>query len=219
MQILKKHYKEISIVLIILIMIPIIYFVFNDDKEKNIVIAQDLEEKNIVDTIPEPTSSLFVDVKGAVKKPGVYELKLGTKVIDAISSAGGLTKSANTQNINLSAKLKDEMVIYVFTDNEIKKGSKVSNCATTCTTNIIEVNNCVDKTTQTTSKAESKPSSININTATKEELMSISGIGESKANDIINYRKSNPFKTIDEIKNVSGIGDAIFAKIKDFITV
>lgn len=157
----------------------------------------------------------YIDIKGSVKNPGVYEFNENDRVIDAIELAGGLNKNANTSNINLSKKLESEMVIYIYSDSEIKNGSKTLSCDTTCNTEIIEINNCVENSTN---KTESS-SLININTATIAELQTLDGIGESKAKNIIEYRNTNGnFKSIEEIKNISGIGDSLYEKIKDKIT-
>ena len=124
-----------------------------------------------------------------------------------------LQNDAYTSNINLSQKLYSEMVIYVYNNSEVAKNDVLS-CDTICKPNIIEVNNCVSS-----NNSESKLK-ININTATLEDLNGISGIGESKAKSIIEYRNSNGlFRTIEDIKNVSGIGDSLFEKIKNNITV
>lgn len=157
----------------------------------------------------------YVDIKGSVKNPGVYEFKENDRVIDAIELAGGLKENANTSNINLSKKLESEMVIYVYSDKEIKNGNKILSCDTVCNTEVIEVNNCVENITTKNNSS----TLVNINTATIEELQTISGIGESKAQNIIDYREINgSFKSVEEIKNISGIGDALYEKIKDKIT-
>lgn len=193
------------------------------------------EDEENINTLPEVSAlnnsneteedRIFVDIKGAVKRPGVYEMNANQLVNDIIKKAGGLSKSAYTKNINLSQKLKDEMVIYIFTTTEIKKLKSTNDekiiTDTTCKCETIEVNNCITNPTETNSnnKEETITKIININTASKEELMSISGLGDSKADAIITYRKEHPFTNIEEIKNVSGIGDSVFAKIKDYITV
>ena len=130
--------------------------------------------------------------------------------------AGGLTKNSDTSNINLSKKLKDEMVIIVYSKKEIENMEKSNeNTCEPCN------NACItseDENSKLTSK-ESK-SIINLNTATKEELLTLDGIGESKANAIIDYRNKNgPFKNVEEIKNVSGIGESAYEKLKDNIEV
>ena len=205
--------KYIIIMLIVLFIGLMIYFIKMNDKEA----YEDTLTFN--ETTTKTTSEVFeknyIDIKGSVKNPGVYEFKKNDRVIDAINMAGGLLKNANTSNINLSQKLVSEMVIYVMNNSEIKNGSKVISCDTKCKTEVIEVNNCVEE-----NNIEKSNDKININTATIEQFTSISGIGEAKAKNIIEYRNSNGnFKSIEDIKNISGIGEALFNKIKDKITV
>lgn len=185
--------------------------------------AIDIEEELKVTTTIKVEKNIFVDVKGAVKKPGVYEVKENAIVNDCIKLAGGITSSGTLSNINLSKKVTDEMVIYVFKKSEITTSAKNE---IPCTTEVIEINNCPIITDNQTSNNDKKETTtntvdkkININTATKEELTTLTGIGESKANSIIEYRKTNQFKSIEELKNVSGIGDALYESIKDSITV
>ena len=106
------------------------------------------------------------------------------------------------------------MVIYVFSKNEMLKMNENVKTDTTCTTNIINYDNCI-----TTEKNETSTVLVNINTASKEELMNVSGIGASKADSIIAYRIKTPFSKIEDIMNVSGIGESLFDKIKKYITV
>lgn len=199
--------------LIVLLIGLIIYFIKMNDKQA----YEDTLTFN--ETTNKTTSEVFeknyIDIKGSVKNPGVYEFKKNDRVIDAINMAGGLLKNANTSNINLSQKLVSEMVIYVMNNSEIKNGSKVISCDTKCKTEVIEVNNCVEE-----KKLETSKNKININTATVEDFTSLSGIGETKAKSIVEYRNSNGnFKSIEDIKNISGIGEALFNKIKDNIEV
>ncbi len=200
--------KKIIIICSIVIFITILILSnINLNKEE---IKDDLAIVNTTTKEIKKEETFFIDIKGSVKSPGVYEMHQNDRVIDAIKIAGGLTKNANTDNINLSQKLHSEMVIYVYSDNEIKNNNKLS-CDTVCKTNVIEVNNCVNN--------ENK-NLININTANIDELTTLNGIGASKAQSIIEYREQNGlFKTIEEIKNVSGIQDSTFDKIKDMITV
>ncbi|MDD2409725.1 MAG: helix-hairpin-helix domain-containing protein [Bacilli bacterium] len=199
-----KPYLIIILVGCTIIIIFLSYFFI--DREEEIFIAN---EETTTTTII--NKNFFVDVKGAVKKPGVYEFKNGNRVIDAINKSGGLTSSGNTSNINLSKKLNSEMVVYVYNNKEIKEGSKSIACNTTCDCETIKVNNCVENLIN---------NKININTASITELQTLSGIGEAKANDIIKYRDEyGQFNNIEELKNISGIGDAIFEKIKEYITV
>ncbi len=208
---MKSIFKEkkfvIIIVLIIFMLGGIFYYVKNDNKVSEDVV---LVTKKVSST-KVSNKKMYVDIKGSVNNPGVYEFKENDRVIDAINYAGGLSKYANTSNINLSQKLSSEMVIYVFSNKEIEDGSKASSCSTICGVNVIEVNNCVDE--------NNSSDKVNINNATLEELMTLTGIGESKAKNIIAYREKEKFKTIEDIKNISGIGDALFEKIKDRIVV
>ena len=203
-----------KIILISMALITLIVFAFfYSQKEENIVLAE--EPIDDLTTLDETTQ--FFDIKGAVKRPGVFSFKEGERVIDAIEKAGGLAKNGTTANINLSQKLKNEMVIYIFTKSELttKKSTTTTTTTTPCKCETIEVNNCIDK-----EETNSSNNLININTASVEALSTLPGIGESKANAIISYRNENGnFKTIEDIKNVSGLGDALFAKIKDYITV
>ena len=216
---MKKIYENKKIILIIggivILILSLVLYLFNDNKKTEDDIALNITIENITSK-KEIKERFYVDVKGSVKKPGVYEFKENDRVIDAIKMAGGLKKNANTDNINLSEKLKGEMVIYVYSDSEVKKGTKALSCDTICQTKVIEVNNCVPDVTTKVINNEL----ININTASITELQTLTGIGESKAKNIIDYRETNgSFKKVEEIKNISGIGDALFEKIKDKITV
>ena len=215
MKTIKDNKFRLLILAIILIICLLIIYLRNNKKDKKI------EEITIIETtttIKEEKVN-YIDIKGSVKNPGVYEFKENDRVIDAINKAGGLTKDANTTNINLSQKLKSEMVIYVYNNSEIKDNAKNLTCDNICKTEVIEVNNCVDIPKKAESNEESNDI-ININTASLEELMTLSGIGESKAKNIIEYRSSNgKFNTIDDIKNINGIGESLFNKIKEKIKV
>lgn len=172
--------------------------------------------------------TLKVDIKGAIKTPGVYEMDNKATILDAIEAAGGITSKGTTSNINLSRKLADEMVIYIFTKDELKKAesNKEIVCEIPkCECETITVNECIDKNKPTESNSNNennKPNNkkISINTSSIEELSSLEGIGESKAQAIIAYRTINgPFKTIEDLKLVNGIGDVLFEKIKEKITI
>ena len=144
-------------------------------------------------------------VKGAVVKPGVYTLKAGTRVTDAIKAAGGMTEDADAKSVNLAASLSDEEVIYVATKDE--------NLSVLGQSGTSQVS---DKGGQT----NAKDGKINLNTATAEELQTISGIGAKRAEDIIAYRESHGgFQSVDDLKNVSGIGDKTLDKIRESIYV
>lgn len=175
------------------------------------------EETKELESIPE--EKYYVDIKGYVKKPGVYEVSKTSIVNDCLKLAGGLLKNADTTTINLSKPVSAAMVIYVPKKNEVIKSTTDK---TTTTTTKIPNNAAIPDNSNTSSDTSSATLNlkINLNTASKEELTKLSGIGEAKAQDIIDYRNTNgSFKTIEEIKNISGIGDALFAKIKDNISV
>ena len=139
---------------------------------------------------------IFVDVKGAVKHPGVFETTKDKRVKDLIEEAGGLLDDADTSTLNLSQKVKDQMVIYVLKHGE--KPKQISDGGS----------------------SSSNTDVININTANKEQLMKISGVGKTKAEAIISYREKNgDFKKKEDITKVRGIGKATFEKIKDKIEV
>ena len=140
---------------------------------------------------------IFVDVKGAVKHPGVFETTKDKRVKDLIEEAGGLLDDADTSTLNLSQKVKDQMVIYI-----LKHGEKPKQMTENATT------------------SSSSGEIININTANKEQLMKISGVGKTKAEAIIAHREKNgDFKTKEDITKVRGIGKSTFEKIKDKIEV
>ena len=189
-----------------------------------------LEEpsEEVVETPP-----IYVEVKGAVNHPGVFEVNENNIINDVIALAGGLKDNAYTDNINLSKKVSDELVVYVFTKEEYKKNSSSNNTHTnTSRTSSSKESYQIDESTKnnisiiTSSNSDEAPSQdttsklININTASAQELTSLPGIGETKANNIVSYRTENGyFKTIEDLKNVSGIGDATFEQLKDYITV
>lgn len=208
---MKAKLKYIIIAIIILVALVVSYVLSLDNKE---VSAENVEiTKTDVTNV---TSKVYVDIKGSVKKPGVYQVPADSIVWDIVNLSGGFTKNAYTKNINLSQKVKDEMVIYVFSKNEMSKMNNTVKTDTTCTTNIINYDNCI---TTEKNATETSTSLVNINTASKEELMNVSGIGASKADSIIAYRIKTPFSKIEDIMNVSGIGESLFDKIKKYITV
>lgn len=193
--------------ILLCIFILICFIKSNKNNEEETLTLNKITEK----TTTENNEKQYIDIKGSVKKPGVYEIKKNDRVIDAINMAGGLLKNANTSNVNLSQKLTSEMVIYISNNNEIKNDNNKISCDTKCKVEVIEVNNCVDE--------NNKENKININTATVEDFTNLNGIGESKAKSIIQYRETNgDFKSIEDIKNISGIGESLFNKIKDNIT-
>lgn len=215
---LKKHKGKIFVLIFILFTIYIVYDTYNiepEDKEKEITIEKEEKEEK-------KDSKLLVDVKGEINTPGVYELSNNNTVMDAINKAGGLTNRSDTSNINLSKKLEDEMVIIVYSKNEIKKMQEETKlecppCNNACIKEEDEKAKLESKKNETSNIPSGK---VNINKADAETLQALEGIGEAKAKAIIEYRSKNgDFKSVEDIKNVSGIGDSVYEKIKDNITV
>lgn len=204
--------KKIWLSILLILLLGTFYLIsfFVDD---NNIQAEEIIEK--VEVEEESVSVVKVDIKGAVKTPGVYEVLTTSRVIDVIELAGGLKKNANTEYINLAKNVEDEMIIWIYTNSEIKQyeedNIKYAYIEKECNCPDVTTSTCINNT-QTTGK-------ININMASLEELMTLTGIGESKALSIIEYREQTPFSTIEDIKNVSGIGESAFDKIKENITV
>ena len=156
----------------------------------------------VEEELPETLSKMYVDIKGAVKLPGMYEVSSDMRVLNVIDMAGGLTLEADDQQVNFSQKVEDQMVIYIP-----KEGEEVSE-------NIGLVNG---GESGQTSEEEGK---VNLNQASKEELMTLNGVGEKKAEKIIEHREENgSFKSIEEIKNVNGFGEKTFESLKSSITI
>lgn len=213
---LYNHRYLVTIICIIIIGILSYFFYFKDKIFKEeIVIEEEIKEENEVIE----NSFIYIDIKGAVNNPGVYKIDRNSRVIDAINKAEGLKEGADTSLLNLSAKLHDEMYIYIYTKEEVvnfvkvneEKNQQIDECKKTNSV-------CIDK--EDIKEDEVVNNKININKASIKELMLLPNIGEAKAQAIIDYRNSvGIFKTINDIKNVSGIGESLFDKIKDLITV
>ena len=219
---LKKYKYVITIFLFMLIIFYIVFVKVNlKSKEKNLVDNQVVINEVEKVEVDLKDDLVYVDIKGAVKKPGVYKINSDKKIIDVITMAGGLMENANTDNINLSKKVSDEMVIIIYTDEEVKNSNIVDTVIKVidkeCVCPNIQNDGCIN--TEINDSITNVNKTININTATLEELMSINGLGEAKAKAIIKYREENGyFKIIDDLLNVSGIGEALFEKIKEYIT-
>lgn len=209
----RKQKILLSIIAIILITFAGIYVYFKDYSNNNI---EELEVENISNKETdkeneEERGKIKVHISGAVKNEGVIELEEGARLIDGIEKVGGFTEEAYTKDINLASILEDGMKIYVYSKKEMEEGNTIEN------SNNILKNEIVSNQGSTTSTKNEK---ININKATEEELDTLPGIGESTAKKIIEYREEKgTFKNIEELKEVSGIGDAKFDKIKDLVTV
>lgn len=199
---MKKIIYSFNIAIIIISLIIIIYTIFNNDLE---------------------ASTIKVEVKGAVIKEGVYELLENSRVNDVIVKSGGLKKEADTSIINLSKKLEDEDVIIIYTKDEVsemKQGStSIKYIERECVCPKIDNAACIDNIISDSESVINVSGKVSLNTATLDELLTIPNIGESKAKLIIEYRQNTPFTKIEDIMNIKGIGNGIFEKIKDYITI
>lgn len=179
--------------LIFVLLIVLLFFLTACNKKADETIQlSEKEEVHLeeIDSNDKQISTIYVYVCGAVQTEGVYQLPDGSRVYEAISAAGGFRADAATTQVNQAEILEDEMTVYVPT---ISEGTEAF---------------------------QQKESKININKASKEELMTLPGVGESRAESIIRFREENgKFEAIEDIKQVSGIKDALFENIKDLIKV
>ena len=233
---LGKKQKIILVVIAIIVVGFICYYVYSKDEgnmnfyNNELEIEDEREEKgqNVSEdenkTEEYSASTIIVHVEGAVNKPGVYELRINSRIADAIEKAEGVTQEAVTNEINLAYKLEDGMKIHIPTAQEYeeqKKQKEESNGTEDIqyiTTNS-GLNDESDKNSNNSNIVE-KNSKVNINTATQTELETLPGIGPSTSAKIIEFREKNGnFKSIEDLKNVSGIGDVKFDNIKDKIEI
>ena len=162
-------------------------------------VSKDSSTEKEVKEEPVEQDLITVDVKGAVKSPGIYDLSVGSRVNDAVQKAGGLTEQADSKSLNLAQKVSDEALVYVPTKGEESASQHTGSGAPSST---------------------SKDKKINLNKASLEELKQVKGLGGKRAQDIIDHREANgKFKSVDELKKVSGIGAKTIEKLKDYVTV
>lgn len=197
----KNLFIKIIIILIILVIIIYNFFISQNEEDEFDISNIVVEHQNI--EIIEKINKIKIYVTGEVNNPGVFEMNENSRIEDAINLAGGLTSSANIKNVNLAFVLEDGQKLYIpnINDKEIEYISKENG------ENIID-------------GIKSSGSKININKASLEELQSLPGVGPSLAQKIITYRTENgKFNSIDDLKNVSGIGDKKFEGLKDNISI
>lgn len=226
MKLIRKITYPLTIVFLFFIIICVIVLKNNLNKTKNdnIEIKEDIVTEELInENITENNNKYNVDIKGAIKNPGVYQLDSNLTINDAIKIAGGLTNEADTSLINLAKKITDEMVIIIYTKEEVKNSNIVDTVIKVvekeCICPNIENDGCLNTEIKDDITNIEKNTLVNINTATKEELQTIKGIGESKAKSIIEYRERNGnFAKIEDIKNVEGIGETLYESIKIYIT-
>lgn len=224
-----RYRKQIIVIIAIILVISsltitTLYF-YKPKKEKKISSLKIQKKSNPIKedtTYQKKLEKYMVDIKGEVISPGIYELENSSRVIDVINQAGGLTKNADTTVINLSKKIEDEMVIIIYSKWQVEYWKETKEQEKYLQEQCISQKEgqakndaCIDEIEESSTSV----SMVNINTATKEELMTLTGIGESKAKAIMSYREKTPFTKIEDIKNVSGIGDSIYEDIKNNITV
>lgn len=211
---MKEIINEHKSFIILVVLVSLILFnliVLRKDEE---VIESEPITKT--DKQEETIKRIKVDLKGCIKKPGVYEFLDYQRIIDAIDKAGGLTEQADTSNINLSKVLEDEMVIYISSKEEIEAMKQDESKAE----DIVIKTEGAEITTEPyefVPEKEITSDKISINKASLEELMTLPKIGESKAKAIIEYRKKNPFTKLEDLMQVPGIGEATYELLKDQI--
>ncbi len=221
------NYKKLIFPTILLILLigsfTYLFFTIKNIERKTENINENKVEESIDKSENEILEYIYVDVKGEVANPGVYKLNNGSRVIDAVKESGGVTKKANTRFINLSKLLNDGDVIVVYSTEEIENAKKenIVYIETPCVCEEVKNDACYkDVDEESDNNSQTTNTKININTATLEELKTLSGIGDAKANAIIEYRtKNGNFKSIEDLMNVSGISESLFSKIKENITV
>lgn len=229
---LNKNKKIMITIVVIVIIASICYYMYTKDRDFLDLQSQELEIEQNQSNITEDnkteeddnSNNIVVHISGAVNKEGIVDLKENSRIADAIEKAQGLKEEACIDEINLAYVLEDGMKIHIPTKEEInsKKETDSQEYITKASGTNIEDDS---KSTSNSSKSSSgttlsKNSKININTATQTELETLPGIGPSTATKIINYREQQgKFKSIEDIKNVSGIGDSKFNNIKDLICV
>ncbi len=211
---MKKINKKVIIVIIAATIILILIhekLIKNEDFiETNTDFNIMQTEENVIED--ENSGKIIIYITGEIQKEGVYELEENSRVLDAIEIAGGLKENANIEDINLAQILEDESKIYIPNKNDENIKNDNQN----------NIDNISKNTTETIKKEGTiiKSEKININTASQTELETLPGIGPSTALKIVNYRKEKgKFKNIEDIKNVSGIGESKFSKIKDLIKI
>lgn len=196
-----RKYKDKLIIFVIIILIALNGYIYkvksNNLYDNQKVASQETEEKeNFANEDANDDSEIMIHITGCINNPGVIEVNKGSRLKDVVDQCGGLKEEADINNINLAMKVEDEMKIHIPSIEESKQNNNIES------SNIIENNN-----------------KVNLNNASKEELMTLPGIGESKSEKIIQYREGNRFKSIEDIKNVDGIGEKTFESFKDLIDV
>lgn len=187
--------------------------------ESSAVISEELTFTSVTDTsitsatVTEIDQTVSIYICGEVNNPGIYVARKGVMLNDIIEKAGGLTEEASVNNINLVYLINSNMSIYIPSKTEIKSGFTGGDIIRQDGVYVWGNQGGASDTTG------SVITTVNINQASLDELKTLPGVGDSTAQAIIDYRKKNPFKKAEDIKNVSGIGDSKYNRIKDHICV
>lgn len=213
---LTKKQKVIVLVIAIVVAIGMIYFIYNKNQitddvnlENDILVSENVAKEKSLNTTEE--NEVIIHITGSVKNPGIVRLKEGSRIEDAIEAAGGLTENADISKVNLAYVVDDGIKIKIPSSQEEDIGDEEIIDSGSGENIIIEKN---------TTSSNKSSQTININKATETELQTLPGIGASLASRIIEYRsQTGKFGSIEEIKNVNGIGDSKFENIKDLISV
>ena len=234
---LNKMQKIILTIIAIILILGICYYIyFKDDKDINIIEDNSLEVEETKETQEDnkeeySDTRIIVYITGAINKEGIYELPIDSRIADLIEKADGIKEEAYIEKLNLAYKLEDGKKVHIPTKQEYEEEQKlqenentkedITNKYITTSSGISSIENSVENDNDNNNKNNSNINKkININKATQTELDSLPGIGPSTSIKIIEYREQNGnFKNIEEIKNVSGIGDAKYEKIKDKIEI
>lgn len=214
MEYIKKHLKKENLLWLIVgvfILVGLKFFLFNQETKAKTIVEEELalsSQSDLKEEVDEKTDGkMYVDIKGAVRAPGMYEVTSDMRVLNVIDMAGGLKEKAADKQINFSQKLEDQMIIYIPLE-----GEEIPDA--------INNQNTSKETSGGRGKGSEESGKINLNQAEKEELMTLNGVGEKKAEKIIEYREDNgSFKSIEDLKNVNGIGEKTFESLKESITI
>ncbi len=202
-----KKYVIIGLIFCILIIAIIIVKQFDTEEKETLDLISIEENTENTETVEEEEDyKIVIHITGEVNNEGIIEIKEGGRISDAIEEAGGLTKEADLERVNLAYELEDGQKIYIPN----KKDKDIEEYVT----------EGVDDIVLPDELSKAGDGLVNINKASSEELQELDGIGEALAENIIAYRENNgKFKNIEDIKNVSGIGDSKYEKIKDNIKI
>lgn len=193
-------YRRQCIVLGICLLLLLVYGARSMFKASSPIINQPAQQKLSRQSAKPSSTKVCVDVKGAVSRPGVYYLPKSSRIKEAIDAAGGAKAEADLKRVNLAKQLQDQQVVYIPLPGEQLPGGIAANAS----------NN----------SDNSGKEKINLNSASKADLQKIDGVGDKKADKILEYRQQHgQFKSVDELKNISGFGEKTVAKMKDQLAV